>query len=107
MAYALLARIPPIHGIYMAFFQVLLYVIFGTSRHVSVGEWKIRDRAGARSLETATRDQKLSRDRHHTALEALATAQRGLLSACYLPAERPAFPLSERDTINNLSLTPE
>jgi len=41
MAYALLARIPPIHGIYMAFFQCLLYVIFGTSRHVSVGTFAV------------------------------------------------------------------
>lgn len=38
MGYALLANLPPITGIYMAFFPVLLYVIFGTSRHNSMGK---------------------------------------------------------------------
>jgi len=38
MGYALLANLPPVIGIYMAFFPVLLYVIFGTSRHNAVGE---------------------------------------------------------------------
>lgn len=37
MGYALLGNLPPIVGIYMAFFPVLLYVIFGTSRHNSMG----------------------------------------------------------------------
>lgn len=39
MGYALLANLPPVTGIYMAFFPVLLYVIFGTSRHNSMGKW--------------------------------------------------------------------
>lgn len=37
MGYALLANLPPVVGIYMAFFPVLFYVIFGTSRHNSMG----------------------------------------------------------------------
>jgi solute carrier family 26 protein len=37
MAYALLGGVPPIIGMYMAFFPVLLYVLMGTSRHVSMG----------------------------------------------------------------------
>lgn len=37
MAYALLAGLPPITGLYMAFFPVLVYVVLGTSRHVSMG----------------------------------------------------------------------
>jgi solute carrier family 26 protein len=37
MAYSLLGGVPPIVGIYMAFFPVLLYVLMGTSRHVSMG----------------------------------------------------------------------
>lgn len=38
MAYSSLAGVPPIVGIYMAFFPVLVYVIMGTSRHVSMGK---------------------------------------------------------------------
>lgn len=38
MAYALLAGVDPIVGIYTAFFPVIVYVFMGTSRHVSLGE---------------------------------------------------------------------
>lgn len=37
MGYAMLANIPPIIGIYTAFFPVLMYFIFGTSKHNSMG----------------------------------------------------------------------
>lgn len=37
MAYSLLGGVPPVVGIYMAFFPVLLYVLMGTSHHVSMG----------------------------------------------------------------------
>ncbi|XP_023312052.1 sulfate transporter isoform X3 [Anoplophora glabripennis] len=36
MAYALLGNVPPVVGIYMAFFPVLVYLFFGTSRHNSM-----------------------------------------------------------------------
>lgn len=38
MGYALLANVPPIMGIYTAFFPVLAFFLFGTSRHNSMGE---------------------------------------------------------------------
>lgn len=39
MAYGLLGNLQPIVGIYMAFFPVLIYCIFGTSRHASIGQF--------------------------------------------------------------------
>ena len=37
MAYALLAEVPPVLGIYAAVFPVLIYSIFGPSKHISIG----------------------------------------------------------------------
>ena len=37
MAYASLAEVDPIYGIYTAIFPVLIYAIFGPSRHISFG----------------------------------------------------------------------
>lgn len=40
MAYALLAAVPVEYGLYSAFFPILTYFVFGTSRHISVGNYK-------------------------------------------------------------------
>lgn len=37
MAYAMLADLPPIVGLYVAFFPVLIYYFLGTSKHISMG----------------------------------------------------------------------
>lgn len=38
LAYSLLASLPAWYGLYAAFFPVIIYFFFGTSRHISVGE---------------------------------------------------------------------
>ena len=38
LGYAILAGLPPVTGLYVSFFPVILYAFLGSSRHLSVGK---------------------------------------------------------------------
>ena len=38
MAYAILANVPAIYGIYTSIFPVIVYCFFGPSKHISIGK---------------------------------------------------------------------
>lgn len=41
MAYAFLAKLPAVNGLFVQFFPVIAYALFGTSRHISIGTFAV------------------------------------------------------------------
>jgi MFS superfamily sulfate permease-like transporter len=41
MGYSLMADLPPVNGLYVAFFTMLVYFFFGTCAHLSIGTYGV------------------------------------------------------------------
>nr|CAD7200884.1 unnamed protein product [Timema douglasi] len=65
MAYSILANCPPIFGLYMAFFPVIVYFFLGTSRHISLGSFAIVCLMTGRVVSIYTNDT--VKGRHYSA----------------------------------------
>lgn len=55
MAYAMLAELPPIYGLYACIVPVFVYGILGTSRHVHIGPFALVSMMVASACRTSTR----------------------------------------------------
>lgn len=53
MGYCLIAHVPPVHGLYTAFFPALIYSFLGTSKHAAVGAFAIVSGVMTGNLVTA------------------------------------------------------
>ncbi|XP_058060791.1 solute carrier family 26 member 10-like [Anopheles bellator] len=73
IGYALLANVPPVVGIYMAFFPVLVYFLFGTSRHISMGTFAVVSIMVGKTVLAYSGTSEGEDEPEHTALE-VATA---------------------------------
>ncbi|RWS23322.1 solute carrier family 26 member 6-like protein [Leptotrombidium deliense] len=57
MGYCLIAHVPPVHGLYTAFFPALVYSFLGTSRHSAVGAFAIVSGVMTGNLVTEVMEQ--------------------------------------------------
>lgn len=64
MAYGLLAGVTPSSGLYMAFFPTLIYFLFGTSKHISVGSLSVISLMALKVVQTYATPQTNSETIH-------------------------------------------
>ncbi|UJR16211.1 hypothetical protein I4U23_003121 [Adineta vaga] len=51
MAYGVLTTLPPVHGLYVSFYPIIVYMIFGTCPHLSIGTFAVISLMVAQAIE--------------------------------------------------------
>lgn len=89
MAYGLLAGVSPSSGLYMAFFPTLVYFVFGTSRHISVGTLSVISMMTLKVVQTyATINDPIQAGSMHTnGTESLSEPSATRLTEYYTPLQ--------------------
>ncbi len=54
MGYSLLASMPAVHGLYIAFFPCIFYAFFGTSPHLAIGAIALTSLLSGTAITTMT-----------------------------------------------------
>lgn len=57
MAYGMLAGVGPSNGLYMAIFPTIVYLLFGTSRHISIGTFAVASMMTLAVVQTHISDE--------------------------------------------------
>uniref|UniRef100_G3TX27 Solute carrier family 26 member 6 n=1 Tax=Loxodonta africana TaxID=9785 RepID=G3TX27_LOXAF len=81
LAYALLAGLPPVFGLYSSFYPVFIYFLFGTSRHISVGTFAIMSVMVGSVTESLAPDEDFLQTPNTTVNEAARDAARVQLAS--------------------------
>ncbi|XP_070093807.1 solute carrier family 26 member 6 isoform X23 [Equus przewalskii] len=81
LAYALLAGLPPVFGLYSSFYPVFIYFLFGTSRHISVGTFAVMSVMVGSVTESLAPDEDFLQDLNSTVNETARDAARVQLAS--------------------------
>lgn len=81
LAFALLVNIPPAYGLYAAFFPVIVYFFFGTSKHISVGPFPVLSMMVGAAVVRLAPDDSISTDPSNNSTDDSLTNKRIMVAA--------------------------
>ncbi|GFS32005.1 sulfate transporter [Nephila pilipes] len=86
MAYAQLASVSPIYGLYTSFYPVLIYFFLGTSKHVSIGTFAISSLLAGTEVDFVSQQENIT---YKIAYDHLVTSLNGTVNATISASDLP------------------